>query len=126
MLFLLNDVVINVAAQDLAPPLTVHRFAELDFEAVCELGQELFADHPRLQHTHPERAERLCMLLLAKAARINAALFVAPSQDCRSEDVAVRFAEIDFPLLATLSDRQTSGRLTPVYADSQVWRRLAA
>lgn len=126
MLFLLNDVVLNVSPQALAPPLTARRFGALDFDAVRELGQELYADHPQLHHTHPERAERLAMLLLAKSARINGALFVAPYENCPPQEVAVRFVELDFAVLAGLSERQTSGRLTPIYADSQVWRRLAA
>ena len=126
MFFLLNDVVLNVSPQALAPPLTARRFGALDFESVRELGQELFADHPQLQHTHPERAERLAMLLLAKSARINAALFVPPYENCPPQEVAVRFVELDFAILASLADRQMSGRLTPVYADTQVWRRQAA
>ncbi len=126
MLFLLNDVVLTVAPQALTPPLTAHRFGVLTFDSVRELGQELFSDDPELQHNHPTRAQRLAMLLLSKAVRINAALFVAPHADCPPEQVAVRFAEVDFPLLAALADRQLAGRLTPLFADKQVWRRQAA
>lgn len=126
MLFLLNDVVLNVQAQELAPPMTARRFRDLDFDAVRELGQELFSENPRLQHTHPERAARLATLLLAKAGRINGALFVAPEQGCHPSQVAVRFAEVDFPLLAQLAGRQAAGDLTAVYTDRHVWRRMAA
>jgi isocitrate/isopropylmalate dehydrogenase len=126
MLFLLNDVVLNVSPQALTPPMTARRFSALDFDAVRELGQELFTEHPMLQHTHPERAERLATLLLAKAARINAALFMAPSRNCHPAQVAVRFAEVDYLVLAQLHQRQADGKLTPAYTDSQVWHRAAA
>jgi hypothetical protein len=104
MYFLLNDVVLNVKATELAPPLTARRFAVLNFDAVRELGQELFAKHPRLQHTHAGQAERLATLILAKAGRINAALFVAPSEACPASQVAVRFAELDIAGLADLHE----------------------
>ena len=126
MLFLLNDVVLNVQAQALTPPMTARRFSALDFESVRELGQELFSEHPRLAHTHPERAARLATLLLAKAERINAALFVPPGEGCDPALVAVRFAEVDFTILAQLAQRQAEGELTPAWTDRQVWRRLAA
>lgn len=126
MFFLLNDVVLNVQAQALTPPMTARRFATLDFDAVRELGQELFSEHPRLARTHPERAERLATLLLAKAGRVNAALFVAPAEGCCPDDVTVRFAEVDFTVLAQLAKAQSDGGLTPSLTDRQVWRRLAA
>lgn len=126
MYFLLNDVVLNVQPTQLTPPMTAHRFAVLNFDAVRELGQELFSELPMLQRTHPSQAERLATLILAKASRINAALFVAPSQGCDPRQVAVRFAELDFTVLASLHERQGAGQLTPYVADRQVWRRLAA
>lgn len=126
MFFLLNDVVINVRATELAPPLTARRFAVLNFDSVRELGQELFSEEPTLQHTHPGQAERLATLILAKASRINAALFLAPAHGCRASQVAVRFAELDLPVLADLQQRQAAGQLSPYYADRVVWRRMAA
>jgi hypothetical protein len=126
MFFLLNDVVLNVKATELAPPLTARRFSVLNFDSVRELGQELFSEHPRLQHTHPGQAERLATLILAKAGRINAALFVTPEQGCPPPSVAVRFAELDIAVLADLHERHKAGQLNPYYADRAVWRRLAA
>lgn len=126
MLFLLNDVILSVTPQVLTPPLSAKRFAALDFEAVRELGQELYAEFPMLQRTHAGRAERLATLLLAKSGRINAALFVSPRLKCAPDEVAVRFAEVDFAIMAALADRQSCGRLTAIDTDRQVWRRLAA
>ena len=126
MYFLLNDVVLNVQPTELTPPMTAQRFKVLNFDAVRELGQELYAEFPLLQRTHAAQSERLATLILAKANRINAALFVAPSQGCDPRHVAVRFAELDFTVLASLHERQGAGQLTPYVADRQVWRRLAA
>ena len=126
MYFLLNDVVLNVQATELTPPMTARRFQALTFDAVRELGQELFSEFPMLQRTSPGQSERLATLLLAKAGRVNAALFVAPAQGCDPRAVAVRFAELDFTMMASLYERQQAGQLTPYLADRQVWRRLAA
>jgi hypothetical protein len=126
MFFLLNDVVLKVQPQELVPPMTARRFSALDMNSVRQLGQELFAEHPRLQHTHPERAERLAMMLLAKAGAVNAALFVAPAQGCPPQHVALRFAYLEFGLMAALVNDQTQGRLTAYAADRQVWQRMAA
>jgi hypothetical protein len=126
MYFLLNDVVLNVQPTELTPPMTARRFAVLNFDSVRELGQELFSEFPMLQHTNPAQAERLATLILAKASRINAALFVAPAQGCPPGKVAVRFAELDFAAIVNLHERQVAGQLTPYVADQQVWRRMAA
>ncbi len=126
MFFLLNDVVLNVQPTALTPPMTARRFAVLNFDAVRSLGQELFSEFPMLQRTHPARAERLATLILAKAHRINAALFVAPALGCPPAKVAVRFAELDFPLIASLHERQQAEGPSADYADRRVWRRQAA
>ena len=126
MFFLLNDIVLNVSPRELTPPMTARRFAALDFDAVRELGQELFSEYPRLQETHPERAARLATLLLAKGGRLNAAQFIVPGPRCDPEAVAVRFADIDFMVMADLYERQQAGRLTGQDTDRKVWRRQAA
>ncbi|HUO23574.1 MAG TPA: hypothetical protein VMU59_13750 [Caulobacteraceae bacterium] len=126
MHFLLNDVVFKVTAEDLANSRIGYRFAAIDFDFVQMLGQELFAEHPLVHRTHPERAIKLAALILFKAPSINAALFVAPSENCRPRDVAVRYASLDLPVIAALSALQTREALTPTIADRQVWRRMAA
>lgn len=126
MLFLLNDVVLNLALQKLAPPLMSDRFALLTLNCVQLLGAELFCEEPRLQRLAMARAERLATLIIAKEPQINAALFVAPAKNCKPHQVAVRYASLGPGLLAGLYDRQQRGALTPDIADQAVWGRLAA
>jgi hypothetical protein len=126
LLFLMNDAVLTLDTRSMTLPLEVQRFRSLSLSFVIQLGQELFAAAPRLQHTAPEKAQRLALLLAAKQPDINAALFVAPAHGCAPADVATRFCGISFDVMAALHARQSEGALTPVSADREVWRRLAA
>ncbi|MES2034608.1 MAG: hypothetical protein V4466_10560 [Pseudomonadota bacterium] len=126
MLFLMNEVVLNLDALDLAPPVTAQRFAKLNLQFVSQLGAELFSEEPLLQRVAPERAARLAALIVAKAPEINAALFVAPSKGCPVDHVQSRYASLGFEVMSVLYDRQRHGVLTTVEADRHVWRRLAA
>lgn len=126
MLFLLNDVVLNLSLQKLAPPLLTDRFAPLTLQCVQTLGAELYSEEPRLQRLAVARAERLAMLIVAKEPKINAALFAAPSKNCGAERVGVRYASLGPGLLAGLYERQQRGVMTPAIADQEVWARLAA
>jgi hypothetical protein len=51
---------------------------------------------------------------------------VRPAKGCSPEAVAVRFCTLSIDAMATLFMQQQRGGLTPVFADNQVWRRLAA
>ncbi|ATQ41970.1 hypothetical protein CSW64_05860 [Caulobacter mirabilis] len=126
MLFLMNEVVLNLAALDLAPPIAARRFAKLDLQFVSQLGAELYSEEPLLQRVAPDRAMRLAALIVAKAPEVNAALFVSPSKGCPHDQVQVRYASIGLEVMGVLYDRQRHGALTTVEADRQVWRRLAA
>lgn len=126
MLFLMNDVVLNLDAIELAPPISASRFHALSLSFVNKLGSELYSEEPLLQRVRVERAKRLASLILAKAPEINAALFVAPARGCPVEQVQVRYAQIGFEVMGVLYERQQSGALTTLEADRQVWRRLAA
>jgi hypothetical protein len=126
MLFLMNDVVLNLDAADLTPPVASDRFAKLSLAYVGELGKELYAAEPLLHMKDPERAMRLAALIIAKAPEVNAALFIAPGRGCLVENVQVRYAQIGIEVMAALLQRQKAGALTNVEADRQVWRRLAA
>lgn len=126
MFFLLNDVVLSLELQLLAPPMVARQFSALTLNCVQRLGCEIFAEEPRLQHRKAERARRLCGLIISKAPQVNAALFVAPARGCRTDDVAVRLASLDVALLARLHQDQQAGRLTPAVADQLVWARAAA
>jgi hypothetical protein len=126
MLFLLNDVVLNLAPTEIAPPVASPRFRSLSMNFVEKLGRELFAEEPLLQRFNEERSRRLASLILLKQPEINAALFVAPARGCKEDLVAVRYAQISFEVMGLLYARQQQGALTTVEADRQVWRRLAA
>ncbi|PZR35721.1 hypothetical protein [Caulobacter segnis] len=126
MLFLMNDVILSFDPSELAPPVTRDRFARLSLNSVLELGKELFAQEPVLQHKDVERAQRLAALIIAKAPEINAALFVAPTRGCPVEEVQARYAQLGVEVMGTLLHRQNAGSLTNAEADRQVWQRLAA
>jgi hypothetical protein len=126
MLFLMNEVVLNLDTLDLAPPVTAQRFAKLSLPFVTQLGAELFSEEPLLQRTAPERAMKLAALIVAKQPDINAALFVAAARNCPVDHVQTRYASIGFEVMGLLYDRQLKGALTTLEADRQVWRRLAA
>jgi hypothetical protein len=126
MFFLLNDAVLNLDAEDLAPHVIGRRFASIGFDYVQLLGQELFAEAPLVHRTQPDRALKLASLIVAKAPRINAALFVAPGVGCKPDQVSVRFATVDVMVMANLNDAHAAGDLDAVSADREVWRRLAA
>jgi hypothetical protein len=57
---------------------------------------------------------------------INAALFLAPHENCSPNDVTVRFVACEFEVMADLWNLQRAGELGPLTADRRVWRRLAA
>jgi len=126
MLFLMNDVVLNLDTVDLAPRAAARRYRRLSLDFVSGLGRELYAAHPLLQYTAPDRAARLAVMIVAKAPEINAALFVAPSFNCPLDQVSVRYAQIGQEVMEALYGRQQAGDLTNVVADREVWRRLAA
>jgi len=125
MMFLMNDVVLNFDERG-APPLSPARFHALSLKAVLRLGAELYAEEPLLQHSDPDKAKRLAMLIQSKAPDVNAALFVAAAQNCPPEQVASRVANLSIEVMAGLYHQQNIGLLTAVSADREVWRRLAA
>jgi hypothetical protein len=126
MMFLLNDVVLKLESQDLAPPLDQSQFANLRADTVSALGAELYAMDPLLHLNNPERAKRLAALIILKTPEINAALFLAPSRNCSPSQVSCRYAQLGFEVMSSLFSRQQDGGLTTVAADREVWRRLAA
>jgi hypothetical protein len=126
MLFLMNDVVLNLDIRDLAAPLDAGKFGRLRMDTVSRLGAELYAVDPLLHQTNPDKAKRLAALILMKQPVINAALFLAPARNCSPGQVSARFAQLAFDVMGGLYTRQQEGRLTTVTADREVWRRLAA
>jgi hypothetical protein len=126
MLFLLNDRLLRLEPHDLAAPLRAAQVQALSFDFVVQLGRELFAEEPLLPHVAPGRACRLAALIIARQPEINAALFVPPAQGCDPDEVQTRFVYIGLEVMSLLHERQEAGNLTNVFADRQVWRRLAA
>lgn len=126
MLFLMNDVVLDLSEMKLTPRLTAHRFRALSFPSIMRMGQELYAETPLLHVERPNRARRLAALIHAKAPSITAALFIAPAEAADPEEVTVRFAELTPSALEALKDRQDEGDLDMLACDREVWRRLAA
>ncbi len=127
MLFLMNDRVLQLDAGEDIPSIEAGRFDAISSAYAVKLGQELYAEQPMLHRDAPERARRLAMLIQAKAPDVNAALFVAPSVGCRPDQVITRFASLPLEVMASLYTRdKEAGGLTPVQADNEVWRRLAA
>jgi hypothetical protein len=126
MIFLLNDAILSLNNEELAPHVLSRRFAQVSFDYVRLLGQELYAQQPILHRTNPEQAKKLASLIVAKAPEINAALFVSPGVGCKPDKVSVRFAQLDISALASLHKQHVMGALDAVTADREVWRRLAA
>jgi hypothetical protein len=126
MLFLMNDVVLNLDAVSPSPRATAWRYRRLTLDFICELGAELYAELPLLQIDQPERAMRLGAMIVAKDPKINAALFIAPAQGCPIDQVSCRLETIEPGQMAELYARQQAGRLNNLEADRQVWKRLAA
>ena len=125
MFFLLNDMVLSLELQLMAPPMLARRFSALTLDCVQRLGRELYAEEPRLQHRRHEQARRLACLIVTKAPEVNAALFVGPGPGCDPDRIGVRLARLDLELLARLHQDQQAGRLTSGLADQLVWTRAA-
>ena len=126
MLFLLNDVVFRIDGEAMEAELSGRTFMQLSLPEIVRAGQESYAREPLLQRTKPDEALRLAALNSVKAPMINAALFVAPSVECKADEVAARFVSAQFEVMADLFTRHQAGKLDAVSADKQIWRRLAA
>jgi hypothetical protein len=126
MYFLMNDAVLSLHGDDLSITAISRRFGQVGFDYVQQLARELFSEHPMLQHSHTDRANKLAALVRAKDPSINAALFVAPAPGCKPAQVGMRFASIDIAAMASLQKAQMKGELDAVFADREIWRRLAA
>jgi hypothetical protein len=126
MLFLLNDVVLDLAQSELSPGQAAQRYRRLSPAYVESLGAELYAAYPMLQTTDPERALRLATMIVAVAPSINAALFVSPAFGCDPSEVTTRMDRIGLETLDELRRDQAAGKAIALAADKEVWKRLAA
>ncbi len=126
MLFLLNDVMLNLGTGSGPPPLDARSMNALTFPAIERMAKELYAQEPLLHRKDPERAARLALLIASKQPEVNGALFAAPSKGCSPELVQVRYVSLSLEMTAALFAEHKAGGLTPFTADRQVWRRMAA
>jgi hypothetical protein len=126
MLFLLNDVMLNLGTAGAPPPLDARSMQALTFPAIERMGTEMYSQEPLLHRKDAERAARLAMLIAAKQPEVNGALFAAPSKGCSPDLVQVRYVSLSLEMLAALYAEHRGGGLTPFTADRQVWRRMAA
>jgi len=126
MLFLLNDAVIRLSNFSADVNLPVAQVASLQLPQILRMGQIEFARNPQLQQKDPLQALRICALILSRAPKVNAALFIAPRPGCAPHEVGVRLANVEIDVMAKLYTLQKAGQLDPRAADMKVWRRLAA
>lgn len=126
MLFLLNDVVFDLAETCPVPAHDARRFEKLGFDYVMELGCQLFSEDPMLHQNDPERARRLAWLIHDRSPDVNAALFAAPGPGCNPDLVEPQFCALPAPIMKQLKTRASRGKLDAVAADKAVWMRMAA
>lgn len=128
MLFLLNDVVFDLEAASPVTPGDARRFEKLGFDAVMDLGCELFAEDPLLHRDDPERARRLAWLIHNRSPEVNAAMFAAPERSCDPALVEPMFCTLPDATLDQLQARaeRPGRRNLAVEIDRAVWGRMAA
>ena len=124
MMFLMNDALLEIGGEDAPPPHD--RLRTLTLPHVLKLGAELYSAQPLLHRENPARARRLALLIRSKSPEVNAALFCPPARGCPTEAVTTRVATVSLEILGALRAKAEAGALTPVAADREVWRRMAA
>jgi hypothetical protein len=114
MLYLLNDVVLEVGSTMGTPPDVVSRVAAASIDEILGLvGQAFTADPDFARSPHAPRA---ALMLLLKAPTHNAALFAPTSQGIRA-----RLASVDHLVLFQLKGDQDRGLLTAGEVNARVW-----
>ena len=126
MLFLLNDVVLNIDMETLAEPAIVASLRTMNLNQILQLGREMFAASPRLQHISLSGPMRLATLIAAKQPDINAALFSAPAPGCQPDAVVCRFASLNIEMIHDLKGFQDRQLMNKVLADFHVWGKVRA
>ena len=126
MLFLLNDVVLDLEVAKVASPMITGHLGKLSMAQVTTLVREVFAANPRLPGASPAMAHRAAVMMVLKDPQLNAALFLTPGRVCEPADVTIRFASLAAEVMFQLKGIQDQGRLTPGAVNALVWSRAGA
>lgn len=129
MLFLMNDQVL-----DIGDPLTTVRenlsqlteipFQRIDAKATITLAQALFFHCPADKKPMPG-ALRALAGLITDHTEANAALFVCPPNASGPQQVQIRLAEVQLPVMANLFQLQKRQPLSPTLVNNSVWASAA-
>lgn len=123
VLFLLNDMVLDLEPAKLVSPRVAGHLAKLSSAQVSTLVREVFAHNPRMPASHLQLSRRAAVMLVMKNPELNAALFLTPGRVCEPDDVTVRFATLAVEVMVQLKTIQDQGRLTPGAVNALVWSR---
>jgi len=123
VLFLLNDMVLDLEPAKLVRPTVAGHLAKLSIGQVSTLVREVFAQHPRMPASHLQLSKRAAVMLVMKNTDLNAALFLTPGRVCAPDDVTVRFATLAPEVMFQLKHIQDQGRLSPGAVNALVWSR---
>lgn len=117
MLFLLNYVAFKLPETVRLPPGLEH-LGRMSASGVLNVGAELYAKHPRLEHERPDIVEWYGVLLASRVPGVGGVLF-----EKVGDRYVGRLAEIPFPLLARLYQMQRDGLSIEQEAQRCVWRQ---
>jgi len=124
MLFLVNDLIVELNPESMVNPLDEERFSTLSLDYISHLGKEMFAANPMAHRHTPERAKRLAYLIHLKTPRTNAVSF-SLTQAGGLDGVDVEFKSLSEVILSVLYEQQSSGDLDTQKIDMAVWNRAA-
>ncbi len=129
MLFLLNDQVLDIGdplttIRECAGQLTDVPYQKLRGSHAIGLGQALFYQCPPNQRPS-QGALKALGALIVEYTEANAALFVRPINAKGPQDVQLRLAAVQLPVMANLFQSQKRQPLSPVLVNSSVWASAA-
>jgi hypothetical protein len=124
MLFLVNDLIVELNPESMVHPLDGERFSNLSLDYIAHLGKEMFAADPMAHRHSPERAKRLAYLIHLKAPRTNAVSFsLNPSGGL--DGVDVEYKSLNEMMLGVLYQQQVTGELDTQKIEMAVWNKAA-
>lgn len=125
MLFLMNSQVIDIGdprttLRETANQLTEIPFQQLTTTHAVNLGQALFFHCPDDKKPMPGALMALGALI-SEFTDANAALFVKPPNAQAAQQVQIRLAEVQLPVIANLFQLQKRQPLSPALVNNSVW-----